>query len=87
MTNNSLDEQIERLQQCQLLSENEVKDLCEKAKEILAEESDVLKVDAPVTVRCVALRSFVDLLSTSYSYSYSTCLRFGYTLYYSINHL
>lgn len=50
MTNNSLDEQIERLQQCQLLSENEVKDLCEKAKEILAEESDVLKVDAPVTI-------------------------------------
>ena len=50
MVMNNLDEQIERLKQCQVLSENEVKELCEKAKEILANESDVLEVEAPVTV-------------------------------------
>ena len=49
----SLDEQIEVLKQCQVLAQNEVKDLCEKAMEILAEESDVLDIEAPVTVRLV----------------------------------
>jgi len=51
----SLDEQIEVLKQCQVLAQNEVKDLCEKAMEILAEESDVLDIEAPVTVRLAFL--------------------------------
>lgn len=45
-----LDDQIARLLKCQLLSEQEVKSLCEKAKEILAQESNVQPVRCPVTV-------------------------------------
>ena len=45
-----LDEQIERLKRCEYLKESEVKLLCDKAKEILIDESNVQRVDAPVTV-------------------------------------
>jgi serine/threonine-protein phosphatase 4 catalytic subunit len=45
-----LDEQIERLKRCEYLKESEVKELCEKALEILVEESNVQRVDAPVTL-------------------------------------
>lgn len=48
----NLDEQIERLKRCEYLKESEVKALCDKAREILIDESNVQKVDAPVTVRC-----------------------------------
>lgn len=46
----NLDEQIERLKKCEYLKESEVKALCDKAREILIDESNVQKVDAPVTV-------------------------------------
>jgi hypothetical protein len=49
----SLDEQIERLKKCEYLKESEVKALCDKAKEILIDESNVQKVDAPVTVKAI----------------------------------
>ena len=45
-----LDEQIERLRRCELLTEAEVKALCKKATEVLVEESNVQNLDAPVTV-------------------------------------
>ena len=45
-----LDEQIERLKKCEYLKESEVKSLCDKAREILIDESNVQRVDAPVTV-------------------------------------
>lgn len=45
-----LDRQIEQLKNCEPLSESEVKALCLKAMEILVEESNVQRVDAPVTV-------------------------------------
>lgn len=44
------DDQIARLMKCIHLSEAEVKQLCEKAKEILSEESNVASVRCPVTV-------------------------------------
>lgn len=47
----SLDEQIERLKKCEYLKESEVKAICDKAREILIDESNVQRVDAPVTVR------------------------------------
>lgn len=47
MTNCS---QIELLKNCELITEQEVRELCNKAREILIEESNVQKVDAPVTV-------------------------------------
>jgi len=45
-----LDDQIERLMQCKPLAEPEVRALCEKAKEILMEESNVQPVKSPVTI-------------------------------------
>ena len=48
-----LDRQIEQLRRCEALPESEVKVLCQKAMEILVEESNVQRVDAPVTVRPV----------------------------------
>uniref|UniRef100_A0A672Z1Q9 Serine/threonine-protein phosphatase n=1 Tax=Sphaeramia orbicularis TaxID=375764 RepID=A0A672Z1Q9_9TELE len=44
-----LDRQIEQLRRCELIKENEVKALCAKAREILVEESNVQRVDSPVT--------------------------------------
>ncbi|KAL3892856.1 MAG: hypothetical protein SGPRY_014717, partial [Prymnesium sp.] len=46
-----LDRQIEQLKRCEYIKEPEVKALCAKAREILVEESNVQRVDAPVTVR------------------------------------
>jgi serine/threonine-protein phosphatase 4 catalytic subunit len=45
-----LDRQIEQLRRCEVIKESEVKDLCNKAREILVEESNVQRVDAPVTI-------------------------------------
>jgi serine/threonine-protein phosphatase 4 catalytic subunit len=45
-----LDRQIEQLKNCEPLNESEVKALCLKAMEILVEESNVQRVDAPVTI-------------------------------------
>jgi hypothetical protein len=41
---------IEQLKRCECLKELEVKSLCHKALEILVEESNVQRVDAPVTI-------------------------------------
>lgn len=49
-SSSSLDEQIERLKRCEYLRENEVKALCLRAREILVDEGNVQRVDAPVTV-------------------------------------
>ncbi len=45
-----LDKQIEQLYKCECITENQVKQLCYKAREILVEESNVQRVDGPVTV-------------------------------------
>ena len=45
-----LTSQIEQLKRCEPISENQVKELCLKAREILIEEGNVQYVDAPVTV-------------------------------------
>jgi serine/threonine-protein phosphatase 4 catalytic subunit len=63
--NSCLDEQIERLKRCEYLREGEVKALCLRAREILVDESNVQRVDAPVTVReivalCVLFRVYGD---------------------------
>lgn len=45
-----LDRQIALLRRCELITEQEVQTLCAKAREILVEESNVQRVDAPVTI-------------------------------------
>ena len=45
--------QIEQLYRCEPISEEDVKRLCIKAREILIEEANVQVVDSPVTVRRV----------------------------------
>src|SRR5262249_29901654 len=46
----ALDAQIAQLMECKTLTEPEVKALCEKAREILIDESNVQPVRCPVTV-------------------------------------
>jgi hypothetical protein len=43
--------QIAQLRRCEPISEQQVKELCLKAREILIEEGNVQYVDSPVTVR------------------------------------
>ena len=57
-----LDEQIERLRRCEYLKEPEVKSLIWKAREILVEESNVQRVDAPVTLCGDIHGQFYDLV-------------------------
>ena len=64
-----LDRQIEQLRRCEVIKESEVKTLCAKAREILVEESNVQRVDSPVTVSGFVL--FVSL-----------CLTFTYALFF-----
>ena len=46
----ALDKQLELLKECKPLTELEVKELCEKAKEIISKELNVQPVRCPVTV-------------------------------------
>jgi serine/threonine-protein phosphatase 2A catalytic subunit len=57
-----LDSWVERLMGCAPLTELEVKQLCDKAKEILIEESNVQPVRAPVTVCGDVHGQFHDLM-------------------------
>jgi serine/threonine-protein phosphatase 4 catalytic subunit len=50
MSLSDLDRQIEQLKRCEYLKESEVKALCAKAREILVDEGNVQRVEAPVTV-------------------------------------
>lgn len=53
------------LRRCEYLKENEVKMLCQKAREILVDESNVQKVDAPVTICGDIHGQFYDLMEVS----------------------
>ncbi|RYH20041.1 hypothetical protein EON65_24810 [archaeon] len=72
VSNSNLDEQIERLKRCEYLKESEVKALCDKAREILIEESNVQRVDAPVTV--CTLESFLIHVSLFLTNPYIYCI-------------
>ena len=50
LTRDRSSRQIEQLKQCEIIKESEVKALCAKAREILSEESNIQRVDSPVTV-------------------------------------
>ena len=55
LTTCNFSRQIEQLLRCEPISEEEVKRLCIKAREILIEEANVQVVDSPVTVRDMQL--------------------------------
>ena len=57
-----LDRQIEQLRRCEYIKESEVKSLCNRAREILIEESNVVKVDSPVTICGDIHGQFYDLM-------------------------
>jgi len=50
VSSRDVDQHIETLKQCKIISEDSVKALCEKAKEILMEESNVHHVPVPAVV-------------------------------------
>lgn len=56
-----LDRWIEQLKRCEPLAEKDVKVLCEKALEVLVEESNVQRVDAPVTICELHLYMYLSL--------------------------
>jgi serine/threonine-protein phosphatase 4 catalytic subunit len=45
-----LDRYIEQLKKCELILETHVKQICEKAKEILINEENVIYLNTPITV-------------------------------------
>eukprot|EP00002_Diphylleia_rotans_P014473 TRINITY_DN2821_c0_g3_i2.p1 TRINITY_DN2821_c0_g3~~TRINITY_DN2821_c0_g3_i2.p1 ORF type:complete len:309 (-),score=54.49 TRINITY_DN2821_c0_g3_i2:394-1320(-) len=57
-----IDECIERLYRCGMLTEQEVKEVCDKVKELLIQESNVQQLQAPVTVVGDVHGQFFDLL-------------------------
>jgi len=64
MKNNSqeIDSWIEQLRECKKLQENQVKYLCERAKDIFAKESNVREVQSPVIVCGDIHGQFQDLM-------------------------
>ena len=57
-----IDRHIEQLRRGETITEQEVKNLCAKAKEILVEEANVQRVDSPVTLCGDIHGQFYDLL-------------------------
>ncbi|KAJ3438604.1 serine/threonine-protein phosphatase [Anaeramoeba flamelloides] len=57
-----IDKQLETLKKCTYLPENQLKQLCEKVKELLIEENNVQPVSSPVTVCGDVHGQFYDVL-------------------------
>ncbi|EDP43431.1 hypothetical protein MGL_2441 [Malassezia globosa CBS 7966] len=57
-----LDRQISQLKKCESLTEAQVKDLCDRAREMLIEEGNIQHVDAPVTICGDIHGQFYDLM-------------------------
>ena len=48
--NSDLDRQIAVLKSCECIKESEVRDLCNMARDILLEESNIKNISSPITV-------------------------------------
>ncbi|EPB77213.1 Ser/Thr phosphatase family protein [Ancylostoma ceylanicum] len=62
MSIDDLDKHIETLMKCELISEQDVKSLCSKAREILVQEGNVQVIDSPVTICGDIHGQFYDLM-------------------------
>lgn len=62
LTVDDLDKHIETLMKCELISEQDVKSLCSKAREILVQEGNVQVIDSPVTICGDIHGQFYDLM-------------------------
>mmetsp|Transcript_17176 Transcript_17176/g.15170 ORF Transcript_17176/g.15170 Transcript_17176/m.15170 type:complete len:161 (+) Transcript_17176:13-495(+) len=62
MSQSDLERQIQQLKECKTLTENEVKELCNKARDIFIEEANVQDIKAPVTICGDIHGQFYDLL-------------------------
>ena len=59
--NVKLDQFIEKLQQCEYIQDDKsVKELCEKAKEILSKEENVIYLNAPITVKNIKKLQYIN---------------------------
>lgn len=61
-TTDDLDRQISQLLQCQIISEEEVRLLCNKVIELLMQEANTLELNAPITICGDIHGQFYDLL-------------------------
>lgn len=52
--NSDLDRQIGLLKSCECIKESEVRDLCNLARDILLEESNIQNISSPITVSIFA---------------------------------
>lgn len=59
---NDLDRLISKMYDCKLLTDKEVKFVCEKSKEILSSEGNIVRVRSPVTVCGDIHGQFYDLI-------------------------
>ena len=64
--NNEIDKFIETLEKCEYISEKDVKFLCDKAKEQLSKEENVIYLEAPITVSKVYNFRYVVIFMVSF---------------------
>ncbi len=57
--NLELDKYIEKLEKCEYISEKDVKLLCNKAKEQLSKEENVIYLDSPIQYVEISMGSFM----------------------------
>ena len=57
-----LDRQIEELKKCNFIKESEVRDLCQTAKDLLIEESNIQTLYSPITICGDIHGQFFDLM-------------------------
>ena len=60
--NGELDRQIALLKNCECIRESEVRDLCNMARDILLEESNIQNIKAPITICGDIHGQFYDLM-------------------------